>query len=253
MFVTACTLRSAIGEYEVLVHNDSVSFPSTAEPVIVAVANNTPNNAYLRKEGTVVPSTLVGISDFALGLFTSRVAFESPHGHFTSQSLGVDAHKHAVPSDNDECPSFNDPRIDVIKSLNGLMIYIGAFAAKHNASYAKSHIDPGLELNTTTLGYLQGSHSVYQSSYGFFALAAALVAFTLGLIGSTYWGWWRYAFYVIVQIFRSWLTHCIGLVGRSPSLRWKWPRSVHLQCIDLVSKTERLTGLPIAAAGRVPL
>ena len=192
MHLKVCKLQSAIGEYDVIVNNDLISFPSTASPQIVAIANNTPNHAWTNMNQTVHPSTLTGINDFAYGLMSSIVAFESPHGQIKSNSFGIEAHKYSIRTSDPDCPSFRDPYSNVMERLNSLMIYTGALAAVHNASYARSHLDPGWDINTTTLGYLQGSHSVYQTSYGYFWAAALIVVITLGLIAPGYWGYWRY-------------------------------------------------------------
>lgn len=191
LHLTACTLRSGIGIYDVIVDGDTVSLPWTAEPKIVAVANNTATDHGLSDVMPGHPSTLAGISDFAQGFWASTVAFEARSGQIKPVNWGSSGHRYAIRSDNEQCPSFRDPRLDVMKSLNALMVYTGALVALHDPSYAQANIDPGLKLSATTLGYLQGSQEVFSTNYKYGFAALTLVSLSIALISPTYWGWWR--------------------------------------------------------------
>ena len=59
--------------------------------------------------------------------------------------------------------------------MNELMFNIGAVAACEDAAYLEHHLDPGLPVNTTITGYLEGHHTLYRIDLRWFAAADALV------------------------------------------------------------------------------
>lgn len=60
------------------------------------------------------------------------------------------------------CPNWLDPHRSVLASFNRLMLYAGAFLAKETANGQDTdvadlmaHLDPDLEVNYTTTGYIR--------------------------------------------------------------------------------------------------
>lgn len=60
------------------------------------------------------------------------------------------------------CPNYRDPHKSVLAAFNRLMLYAGAFLAKETANEGHidvpelmAHMDPGLEVNYTTIGYIR--------------------------------------------------------------------------------------------------
>lgn len=82
-------------------------------------------------------------------------------------------------------------RPGILQSLNKLVFNVGAVAARQSQSYLKSRLDPGLVVNRTTTGYLQGHQNIFQTNLRWFAAAAAVEAICIVLILPTYIGFWR--------------------------------------------------------------
>jgi hypothetical protein len=189
---TACTLESAIGEYDVVVKNNQLLMQNLENPRIVARANNTAvDNAYDPISASH-KSTLGAVAAFAFAKWdTSYVLFGSEDGA-SRVYLGSDIGQFEYNGEN-TCPSFHDPQQAVLKDLNKLMVLSGSLAASQNASYQatlQSRLDPGLQFNTTATGYVRGTQPVFDTDYWFFFAAALVEVICIALVAPTYWGWW---------------------------------------------------------------
>jgi hypothetical protein len=97
---------------------------------------------------------------------------------------------HVIPGiNNSKCVSYSDPSLDMLKNLNLMMFNIGAGAAQQQLN--ESMLDPGLLVNTTTMGYRKGHHNVFQTDLRWFGAAATVEALCIALILPTYFGYWR--------------------------------------------------------------
>lgn len=193
---SACTLLSAIGEYDVRIDNNVVTLESS-EPTIIALANNTivshehdPPNPYF----TGYPSTLATVAYFGAITWNSFVALQSWNGSMTSivYGSGSDMRYLINTTDSDSCPSYRDPRRDFIRDLNKLMVYSGMVAAAEKDNLKPMMIlDADLGYETITTGSVLGEHTIFEAHLRWFAAAAAVVVGCILLIAPTYWGFWK--------------------------------------------------------------
>lgn len=80
----------------------------------------------------------------------------------------------------------------MIQRMNQVMFRIGVFAAQTlPPSLLKERLDPGLEVNTTTVGQVVGEHNVFQTDLWWLMAAALVEIVCVSLILPTYFGWWR--------------------------------------------------------------
>ena len=141
-------------------------------------------------------STLGGVVELAeYDQSGANFWYDDPH-HETpimQYTLGISTERYRVYGDHDRtCSSFSDPRDDVLRQLNAIMFYAGITAAKvHNTTYLRSRMDPGLHVNATTTGHVQGNHNVYHTNLHWFAVAALVEGICIALILPTYLGWWK--------------------------------------------------------------
>jgi hypothetical protein len=191
--MTVCTLEPAIGEYDVEVDHGKVTLLD-ASPRIIALANNTKVDRTWDDAGSYYPSTLGGVSALTYIRYESAVSWFVIDGEVEGQEYGAGAPEIYALADATKkkaCSSYGNPRSHILKSLNKLMFNIGAVAAREDASYLEKHLDPGLSVNTTITGYLQGHHNVFHTNLRWFAAAAAVEALCIALILPTYIGFWR--------------------------------------------------------------
>ena len=64
-------------------------------------------------------------------------------------------------SDASACVSYADPHDDFMQMANNMMFAAGAWAAY--GTKALNYAPPGTAVNTTTTGYLNGSHEVFDT------------------------------------------------------------------------------------------
>ena len=207
---TTCTLVSAIGEYDVLVTNNSLSFlEPPSSPTVIARANNTAitdetvNKYRLRanSDGLGVRTTLSGIAAAAGYKYQVSEAIlpASATGQNNSLLPGPNwlALKYianfAAVNDGQACSfAWNDPHDDVMAFLNELMFRSGVHAAQY---YGKDHLesllDPGLETHYNVTGSPKTPETVFESNFTYFAIAATIELFTIIIITFNFYGWWR--------------------------------------------------------------
>jgi hypothetical protein len=185
---TACTLESAVGEYDVTVDGDTFDLDPPGMPTIVALANNT---RVSRDNITIhYPSTLAGIVQSAYLKWDSAVLYFTDYG-MTDIASGNGHEQFLISSDPVGCQNYADPGEEVRRTLNKLMVYTGVAAARHNASYLHTHMDPDLVVNSTVTGYLHGTHNVFHTNLWWLLGAAIVEAICIALILPTYFGFWR--------------------------------------------------------------
>jgi hypothetical protein len=193
LYMTMCTLESAIGEYEVTIDHGQVTLGE--EPTIIAVANNTKVDHTWNNITSSYPSTLGGIVTSAQNRFESWVMWFVSQGQVHGNMIGNTPNKFLLVQNNtdEKCHSYVDPKDTIIQYLNTLMFTVGAVAAHEDPSYLEQHLDPGLSSNTTNTitGHLHGTHNIFHTNLRWFAAAAAVEAFCIALILPTYIGFWR--------------------------------------------------------------
>ena len=114
--VTACTLESAIGEYDISIADNVVSLDSPEDPTIVALANNSNVSRDFVPALQAHMSTLAGIV-YIWTMFHVASSYESVlKGQMSILSTNILAnlpYEHANP-ENPECASYSDPHLDVL-------------------------------------------------------------------------------------------------------------------------------------------
>ena len=183
-----CTLEAGIGEYEVTVDHDKIPMETLPTPTLVTLANNTAVNHTFDQEIQGHHSTLAGIVNVMNVRYASYLFYYPWKGTVTGFEIGPSGYQQygTYRGPNELCYSFTDPREDMLQNFNKLMFYAGAVvAAYQDLAYLQSHIDPGLPINTTATGYLQGDHNVFQTDYKFFVIAAIVELVCIALVAPT--------------------------------------------------------------------
>lgn len=167
---TICTLESAIGLYDIVIEGNEINMQDVPAPTLVALANNTAVNHTEFASANAYPSTLGGIVALMFERWDAYVFFYRQSGTSVVQALtsGAPVTQFDVPRSNRGCSSWTNPRDSVTKSINQLMLYIGAAAASMPESYLAANMDPGLPIQRTVTGYRQGDHNVFQTTYWYF-------------------------------------------------------------------------------------
>ena len=199
--LTACTLESAIGEYQVSVSENKTTLIDPSGPRIVAIANNTAVSHRITKQSYGVhKSTLAASVSMASARVGCLMQVLSLNGTLQVAYLGYNKavqwiiqDKTAVESHNGACETYRDPLSDVMASLNTAMVYNGAFAAKASRDDLRGNLDPDLldSVNTTVIGQVIGQHNVFHSNYWWFFGAVVVELVCILTLIPTYWGWWR--------------------------------------------------------------
>ena len=187
---TSCTLVSAVGEYDVTVQNDGISFNSNL-PTIVSVANNAVVNHTITSgigNSTYHRSTLAAIVDLATVKWAS---FGALTGTGTHINQGFPAYSYEAGSSG-LCAQGTDPLPDMIKDLNELMFRVGEYVGKTSEpSTLRDKLDPTHKFNAMYTGQKKGEPTVFSTNFNFFIAAALLEGFCIAVILPTYYGWWR--------------------------------------------------------------
>lgn len=193
MKYTTCILEAGVGEYDVVVEKDKILMDSVGEPKLIALANNT-RAMQNSTTSQYLPSTLGGIVDMMSARWETSVAYWRKDEGDPPKALSMAnvATEQYQKEGDQTCPSYRDPRDDVMNSLNKLMVYFGYFAGQ-NVLKDPNHgrMDPGLPVQTVTTGYPSGHEDVYHTDYWFFFGAAVLELICVALVAPTYWGWWN--------------------------------------------------------------
>ena len=196
---TACTLSSAIGEYDVTIDDGVLSLDNAKDPKIIALANNTQVDQKQNVSGH--KSTLAGI----LSLFTlkwdSYITFVHQPGHkeqiaeVLTGTVAATAFQQPNEGTRGKCPQFTDAHDKVLGDLNELMVRAGAILASQDSatvSELESRTDPGCpSFQRIIKGHRVGEHDVYHTEYMYFLAAALVEVICIAAIAPTYFGWWR--------------------------------------------------------------
>lgn len=190
---TTCTLQSAVGEYDVTIKNGKVTLDSPAHPTIIDLANNTRTD-HKEMRGGLFRSTLAAVAASVYERWDSFAANYFFGGKSTAFVINSGIAALYLREQANTCHTYTDPHEEVLASINKLMVYIGAEAAKTkgtDSDYLKTHMDPGWPINTTATADVVGEHNIYRTDYRFFAAAVILEIACILLVVPTYWGWWR--------------------------------------------------------------
>lgn len=188
----ACTLESAVGEYDISIQDDVVAIDPV--PSIVALANNTVVNNTVQGRAGNHPSTLAGIVQLSFEKWECFFGSWTLAGDkaMTSSSYGY-AFEYFLSYNKGEgqCLSFEDPYETILRSLNRVMVIYGIIAANEETTFLKSRIDPGLETNVVYTGEQHNAHEVYRTDFSYFFAVMAVQIVCISFILPTYWGWWK--------------------------------------------------------------
>lgn len=186
--LTICTLEAGIGEYTFTTYRDNSSVLDHASallPKFIAFANNTlvnytsdPGLNYTSNSGSLGHlSTLGGLVALVRDRYNLVVYLHEDEGdNPKTYWLGVIPLEEYQTRDSLHaiCPEFRDPRDDIMRSINKLMVYLGAAAATLHPSEIQDKMDQDLTVNSTVIGQVIRSHNVFHSDYRFFIGAAAI-------------------------------------------------------------------------------
>jgi hypothetical protein len=125
----ACTLESAIGEYEIPISDDKATINDPGQPKIIALANNTRTNYSFDAHLGGHPSTLAGIVNEAFFLWDSLSSiYRTDSGSMQILAVGTASSGYGT-GGTQQCPPFLDPLEDVMRGLNMMMVYGRSFLA----------------------------------------------------------------------------------------------------------------------------
>jgi hypothetical protein len=190
LYYTACTLVSAVGEYNITIENGLTTIDNPGDPRIIAISNNAHVNHSADPRVAPIPSTLGGILDIHKQRWQSTISTYIVDGVFTQTSLTTSAYAPYQQDPAAQCESYSDPHEDMLTTLNRAMIYAGALAGAKDREYLETRLDDGLIdlVNTTTIGYVSGKHQVFHTDYWWFLGAAIVEIVCVAFILPTYWG-----------------------------------------------------------------
>lgn len=122
-----CLLEPGIGEYQVLIQDNQIIMSSLAAPTQVAKSNHTGFQETIPGEGGTHSSTLAGIVLSSNDRWNAFVSDWSPEpGNTISLSkAGFLVELYQRNHDASQCPTYRNPKEDVMTSLNKLM-YVSA-------------------------------------------------------------------------------------------------------------------------------
>lgn len=189
---TACTLESAIGEYDVLIENNMLLLHAVAPPQIVALANNTAVDHTMDPAIYTHNSTLASVVSAFLSNWGTFVAAYKSQDEVSFASSNEVAYTQYQRPASGGCNPFHDPFADMFMSLNKAMFISGAVAARESRTFLESRLDPGLvdQVHHNVTGYVVGEQAVWKSDYWWFLAAVLVEVICIAFIAPTYWGWW---------------------------------------------------------------
>lgn len=183
-----CSLEAGIGEYSFTAHRDgsaTLDPESALRPKFVAFANNTAVNHDFNKNARDYVSTLGGVVAMVAHRYNAYLFYYTGGAHPLGNLAGYLPVEQYQTRDTigHGCPSFDrNPKDDVIRAINKLMIRMGAHTATRPLSDFQDKIDPGLVVNPTVTGQLVGPHNVYHTEYAFFIGAAVVELVCIALV-----------------------------------------------------------------------
>jgi hypothetical protein len=198
---TACTLESAIGEYDIVVKEGIATLTDPGHPTIIDIANNTVVDYSYDASKIGYMSTLAAVVVQAYNIWDNVVAMytmgpDTPSPGVPSfQAFGDGFEAYELPTGigNDSCSPFRDPTADVLRSLNTMMVYAGAVSASSTPEYKAAYqagMDPNLPMHYTVEGELMGDRPIYSTEFRFFGAAALVELVCIAAILPMYWGFW---------------------------------------------------------------
>ncbi|KAK3050521.1 hypothetical protein LTR09_008160 [Extremus antarcticus] len=190
---TACSLRPAIGEYNVSIVGNSTTIGNPGSPTIITLANNSRTNETFDPTTSSHRSTLGGIVSAHFDKGTSFLSAYKTGPNIAYSTYGGQAtvQYEIEQADPNPCLSFRDPSQDMIAPLNKAMVYAGAAAGREGIAYPDARMDPGIaaRTNTSITGYKLGDHNVFHTDYWWFFAAALVEVVCICFVAPTYWGW----------------------------------------------------------------
>lgn len=170
------------------------------KPNILAIANNTAVSSAWNSDDLWYDSTLGGLVELFMGKWGSyEVQYNDMGQPATVEVNGILDEEFAKDTYVEPCKSFKDPQPIVLSELNRLAFYSGAImpqlingaTTSDPDGYFRSHLDAGLEVNSTIIGQLQGTETVFKTELIWFLAAAVVEGICIALILPTYYGWWQ--------------------------------------------------------------
>ncbi len=113
--LTSCTLRSAVGEYDVLI-NDGIITLGNTPPRILALSDNARVNHTYDPEQTWMPSTLGGVVQEMYNRFDGLVIAFSKGGTIQTAVEGTSFEIYAEYNPTSKCIVYRDPLESLIKA-----------------------------------------------------------------------------------------------------------------------------------------
>lgn len=129
---TFCTLESAVGEYDVMVHRDAFYLNTPVNPKILAVAEAPVSHDTFVSSDTFGrrghQSTLGGVVSVMTVSWEAFASITDIHNSMNSDAIGVEASKLVIVGGpaGDTCNNYEDPFGPYMASLNSLMVPIGS-------------------------------------------------------------------------------------------------------------------------------
>jgi hypothetical protein len=208
---THCYLRSAIADYKVIVTDGTITLNDPANPTFISWANNTAitketiNQFSLREQNASawIKTTLSGVvAAFSFEFAFSGFAYPPKPSRPGSLDLMVPSTTWFMYQETTNFEQYNnnkacafawkDPRRATMAGLNELMFRTGIHVANnYDQASLKGLLDPGVQINYTGTGTFDTPIAVLKSDFTFYFAAAALELLTIGLVLSTFYGYWR--------------------------------------------------------------
>lgn len=195
--LTTCSFRSAIAEYDITTQgNISVTINNARSPRIVALANNSAREQYALNER--INATIGGIALLASMDFYSDIGMRGPgtDNQYTDNINRVQSRLIANSEDyfnKKACaPVWQDPVPEVLTVLNRLMFSTSVQVVKDlDQDELRSKIDDGWEISYDVEGLRIDAQPIFRTRWIFFWGATLIQVLCVGLVGVTYWDYWK--------------------------------------------------------------
>lgn len=120
---TVCTLKSAIGEYDITISDDTIKLDAPASPKILSIATNADVLEATYSDGNHL-STLGGVVSLINTNGNSLEAYMWVDGVLDGQQEGAFTDRVEFEFQRNGCPTFTDPRDDYLGSMNKMMVRV---------------------------------------------------------------------------------------------------------------------------------